>query len=764
MSDNLYDYLEGGFRVFGIYGIDSKGACECGNEKCTALFKHPRMSNWQSVPDWSEEQIETFKELGHFDTGYGVLCQGWLIVDVDARNGGVKSFKKLIKDIPEVKEAKFVVNTGSGGGSQHHYFKMREPVALLQSHNDYHGIDFKTSGFVIGAGSMHLSGNPYERERGFPQDVEYAPDKLIELLRKPKHYRVNFDGSDIDISDDQLERVVSFIANDGRDYEKYIRVGMGIHFASGGTRPDLWHDWASKAQDGCYDPSEMEKKWHSFGKGSSLVTFGTLMHWAKEGGYCEDITFVYEGDEFDSVDEGLDVTIIDLKRPPGFVGELTQWINNQCLYPRETLSVATALCAVSCLAGMRHYDEIDDMAPNMIAFCIAGSGTGKEAPSQAFNEILRVAGISAAMHGGLKSEQEILRNLIRHQAAFYNIDELGLVLRKLENASKRGGASYLEGIIGTLMSVYSKSNGFLPITGDLKEEIKEMLLKDLSKVEKRLEDLPADSGSDGNRIKLEAESERIRVALGKIDSGLDSPYLTILGYSTPSTFNDLMTFDQATNGFMARAMIFNDLETNPKRKTGFKKEKMSTQLEQKIRNLYAPGVYDHQGFDRIEFTGEKTKIPTTEDGIELLDKVYEYFYELADLQKRTTGLEAIPRRGYELTSKISIVTAMPAGIRTKDDIMYAFALAKKDVDQKIKLAYSTDKGKDDADGLAAKVLSIVSTEHGETIGVICNRVRNAPKEQVINLVQQMVDKGRLTTVNSKHPRNGKEIIRYFSST
>ena len=57
---NLYDYLEAGFRVFGLHGVDSDGNCECGNPECQALYKHPRISNWQSVPDWSDEQIETF--------------------------------------------------------------------------------------------------------------------------------------------------------------------------------------------------------------------------------------------------------------------------------------------------------------------------------------------------------------------------------------------------------------------------------------------------------------------------------------------------------------------------------------------------------------------------------------------------------------------------------------------------------------------------------------------------------------------------------
>lgn len=68
---------------------------------------------------------------------------------------------------------------------------------------------------------------------------------------------------------------------------------------------------------------------------------------------------------------------MDVRRPPDFVGELTQWINNQCLYPRENLAVACALTAVSSLAGMRYTDELDGITPNILSFCIAGSGTGK---------------------------------------------------------------------------------------------------------------------------------------------------------------------------------------------------------------------------------------------------------------------------------------------------------------------------------------------------------------------------------------------------
>ena len=100
-------------------------------------------------------------------------------------------------------------------------------------------------------------------------------------------------------------------------------------------------------------------------------------------------------------------------------------------------------------------------------------------------------------------------------------------------------------------------------------------------------------------------------------------------------------------------------------------------------NMYSFGRFDQNtNGHRVEFTGEKVTLPTTDDAKLLLDDVYERFYQLAETHKASTGLEAVARRGYELTSKISLICAMPSGLRTADHVKYAYALAKRDVDQK----------------------------------------------------------------------------------
>jgi len=414
------------------------------------------------------------------------------------------------------------------------------------------------------------------------------------------------------------------------------------------------------------------------------------------------------------------------------------------------------------LAGMRYTDELDGITPNILSFCVAGSGTGKEQIMQCYLNIAKAAGVQGAIHGGFKSEQEVLRNLIRHQAAFYCVDELGLVLNKLANAGKKGGASYLEGVVGALMSVYSKANGYLPITGDLKEELKSKLLLEYAQVEKKLEKLPEDTSSDTQRQRLDEAKDAIMASINNVDNGLENPYLTMIGFTTPVTFNELMTYDMATNGFLARAMLFQDLETNPKRKTGFKKQPMPEYLANTLRNLYAHGHYDalERNGARIEQLGDKTTLPTSSNAIDALTEVYERFYNLAEYHKATTGLEAIARRGYELASKISLICALPSGLRTVDHVRYGYALALADVERKIKLSYSEDNKKS-GDGLAAKVLSVIDKEKGETLGVICNRLRGVPKAQVETLLNEMVSKGMLNVVERIKESNKKVFKTFF---
>ncbi len=748
-------FLDAGLRVFALWPISKDGLCGCGDPECAAAGKHPRASNWQHTPLWSDDQIEVMEDMGQFGTGYGVLVSGsLLVVDVDERNGGAESYARLLQSVPEIAGAGMIVRTGSGGDSKHLYFALAEDAALVQHLDDYPGIDFKSTGFVVGPGSYHASGNTYELLHGSPHDLEQAPDTLLSKLRKPDRHRSSVNGQPVDVSEADIESMLEAIDAD-TDHETWIRCGMAVHHATGGTGFDIWDAWSARGIK--YSGHDvLEKRWHSFGKAVQPVTIGTLAHYAEQAGWIAPVEFTSEV-HFEISDGGAELTTdnVDLLRPPGFTGRLADWINKRNRYPREHLATAAALATISSVAGMRYVDPLDGITPNLFLFGVAGSATGKESILKSHQELLRAAGVSAAVHGGMKSEQEIYRNLTRHQAALYVLDELGEQLSKIQNARKRGTASYLEGIIGTVMSLYSKANGFALVTGDLQEEIRAQLQKDIAAVNKRMDE----RGSN--------EPDEIRLAnlmrqIDSINEGIENPYLGIFGLTTPERFDAIMDFDMAVNGFLGRALIFREREDNPKskRRGSIVRGPVQDDIAATLQNLYAPGISDMQA-TRVERVGEKVDIPSRPDAEEMLDEVQNAFWSMAESAKDETGLTAIPRRGYEQVAKISMLLAIPEGLRTVEHVRWAYALVRRDVDEKIKLAHS-NSATDKLDALASTVMSMVTSEHGETAGRVRNRCRKYRREDVQKCLDKLVEAGHLREQEAPAGR-GKTTKKYFST-
>jgi hypothetical protein len=747
------EFLEAGYRIFGLYGTDKHGNCACGHKDCKALLKHPIASNWQYTPVWDSEQIETFEMAGQFATGYGVLCRGLLVIDVDARNGGVNSFERLKNDFPAAAKAGLIVETGSGGGSKHLYFSLPEGLALVTHHADYPGLDFKSSGYVVGPGSLHASGRRYEVAYGSPEDIEPAPPELIALLHRPERHRADLgDGTTMDVSHADIAEMLAVIDPDS-DHETWLRCGMAAHHASGGTAFSVWDDWSARGSK--YPGREpLAKRWHSFGKSANPVTLGTLVHYAEAAGWRQSVTFD-PGDAFaeDMAPPAptLDISHVNLKRPPGLVGEVTDYVNSQCRRPREHLAVAAALTAIGNVIGLRYTDDIDGVTGNLFTFCVAGSGTGKEAVQQAVAEIHRAARIHPASHGSIKSEQEILRNLTRHQAALYVIDEIGIFLKKIKNAQKSGGAIYLDGVIGCLMSAYSKANGFMLLTGDMKEEVRRALKAELVQYEKQ----PSPSPAIMQRI------ETLRSQIASLDNGLERPFLSLIGFTTPETFEETVDFYNATNGFIGRSLLFHERETAPPSKDSFVRAPMDPRLATSLLMLYSAGTFDMVAGGRVENYGPRTVVPTSPDGRSLMDSIRKAFDGMAVDHKATSGLEALALRAYEHVAKVSLILAAPHGLRTAEHILWAYALVKRDIEEKMRLVTANERIKD-APGMAlkAKLLNLISGEDGETLGVIRNRTRKHKAPDVEKALDELVKAGLAELIETANPTNGKPVKRY----
>ena len=745
-------FIDAGHRIFGLHKIID-GKCSCKDKDCKAIGKHPFAASWQHTPKWSNTQIEKMEEAGQFDTGYGVLVSGLLVVDVDARNGGVKSLKKLLKNIPAIKDAGFIVNTGSGGGSQHYYFKVGDDLALAGKHDDYIGIDFKSSGYVVGAGSQHASGGTYDVSRGSIDAISEAPKELIDLLKKQDRRRVLLNDKPVDVSSNEISDMLSYIDADC-EYDVWVRLGMAIHHVTNGEGFDVWDKWSATGSK--YDTKEMDSKWFGFGKSLNPVGMGTLLYYAEMAGYQAPIEFTGEiqKDTYTG-DLPCDVEGVDLLRPPGFVGELTRWINNQCRYPRENLAVGAALSSIGNIVGLKYTDGYSGASSNLFTFCIAASSTGKEAVLQATADIHRFAGIAGACHGTIKSEQEIIRNLIHHQAAIYTLDEVGILLQKIQNAGTRGGASYLEGVIGLLMSAYSKADSYLSLSGDVRRDAEMVMVRELAQCSSKIDENEDKNGRYAERHK------QLELAIENISSGLERPFLSLIGYTTPSTFESLVTKSSVTNGFIGRSILVNERETNPRAKRRFKKEAMPEDIKHTLSSLYNAGSYDTQS-SRIEFVGDKIVMPSEEAAMVLLDKCLDWVEDYAEQHKEMSGLEAAIRRGFEMIVKLSFILAAPSGVRTVEHVRWALAFIQRDINEKTMLAYANehkDSKKDGPKVLMARILANIDKKTGATVATLSNRLKKSPEdiEKTLELMGAQVQ-----CIEKIHPINKKKSLKWFT--
>jgi hypothetical protein len=496
----------------------------------------------------------------------------------------------------------------------------------------------------------------------------------------------------------------------------------------------------------------MAKKWHSFGKSANPVTLGTLVHYAEEGGWKWPVEFSTNETIEEVEQDEIDITGIDLRRPPGFVGEIAAWIEDQVRYKRETISVGGALVAMGNLIGLKYSDPIGAVTANLIGFCVAASGTGKDSVLDGVGEIMAVAGLKKACYGAIKSEQEMVRNLVEHQPTYYLIDEIGYLFTKIKSAQTKGGANYLEGIIGILMSVYSKGNSSLMVSGDVRKEIRKQLLAEITQVERQLED-----GSD--KIK-EARLVQLQQALGFIEDGIRNPFLSMIGFTTNVNFDSTVNFENATNGFIGRSLLFIETKSVPYEKKKFKKRPMPENMKATLQQIATAGSFNMMPAGRIENYGSKVAIPSTDDAVALLERTSEALHHLAEDAMERNGLEALYLRGKELVAKVSFILAAPEGLRTVEHVRWAYALVKNDIETKARTVIGNDRAKEaPEDALFSRLVNLIDYE-GETFGVLINKLRNYKKEDIEKGLKRLVDKGFLVVEESIHPRKKIKIKRY----
>jgi hypothetical protein len=674
-----------------------------------------------------------------------------LVVDVDARNGGLESMEKLASNVTLAHEAilasGFQVATGSGGGSMHYYFAVpRKLGKMRQALEGYNGIDFKTNGYVVGAGSRHKSGNVYEVDSGSVEGIRPASEALISLLEMPSE-GVQWVDDTADILDaNMLVSLVDALPNNQASREEWVQVGMALHHATAGQGVELWQRWSAKYPEK-HDEGDCFQKWKTFGKyGKRPITIGSLIVRAKEAGWevpappllwkrslPKPATMAVEVEEVGQlVNAPIDVSDVDLTDPPDLAGHLCKWINGNSYRVREHLAVAASLLILSCAGGLTHRCD-SGVVGNLMAFCVAESGSGKDNVLNCALEALRQAKLGECLYAGIKSEQEMVRNAVNHQLGFYALDEVGSLLKKVGNAQRKGGAAYLEGIMGTLLSITTKGGTVFGLTGDKLAEVKTDLQKRIGALEK------GNTSEQRKKDWLNAQLKSI-----KENAGIVRPFVSVMGFDTPLGFSGLVNDETVGTGFLGRALLFVEHDNAPAKRYRVNKQPLNSWAMARLAQLSSVAV----GNERVECLDDSylVTIHTEDDANQALEKINDYYNDLGFNYDATNSLTPLTNRAHEQVEKVSFVLALGKGRRTLEHVRFAFALVQRDLQTKINLVVANRSGDSSLERLKARVLSVAPYEWTQR-GKLLNKVKKAPDFK--GVVKLTFDKAIDQLVNEK---------------
>lgn len=240
--------------------------------------KIPR-EGWRTTV-FSDEQIYSHKD----NIGWQISHKD-LVVDVDPRNNGDKSFEKLKKDLNL--DLTPTVITPRGGF--HIYLKIPDQSRNLnfkKTLKGYPGIDFLTEGCYCLIASCKTENGVYKWYDDLFGKFEQneAPKALLDLISYEKQ-----DQSDLgdfegliggNSSNWSEERVLEMLSklDPSMGNDDWVKVGMALHDWDPIKGLELWEDW-SKAGDN-YEEGETEKRWRSFELNGG-VTLGTISYMVK---------------------------------------------------------------------------------------------------------------------------------------------------------------------------------------------------------------------------------------------------------------------------------------------------------------------------------------------------------------------------------------------------------------------------------------------------------------------------------------------------
>jgi hypothetical protein len=513
------------WAVVPLHWID-QGRCSCGVEDCRTPGKHPHHKfaphGVHSASKDAAKITEWYTREPRLNVGIATgETSGFVVLDVDPRNGGDDTLAELEKKYGKLPDTACAI---TGGGGQHFLFtytgqRVKSPGK---------GLDVKSNGgLIVVAPSMHQSGNVYQWE-GIADPLEGAaivapPLWIIDAQPvKPKGNLSFLYGSATGYLDPtriaELRNIFATTLHADDSYTQWVAVGQALHSTDAPEAFELWDEWSQLGTK--YKNGETQKKWATFTSQGGL-NVESIFAWARDAGWKGDAVQIPNPVAVEHIAKPNEKTPLDLSVPshllslPGALGTLVNEINRTAPKKQPQFAVVSAL-ALGAVVCSRIFMTTNNNFSSLYFLEIGQSGCGKEYGRKVIEKVLGDAKLSHLIGpSDYHSASAIYSELLEKPAHIAIIDEFGAVIR-----FSRTSTGNWKGVALEFMKT---------LWGQLDGIVRPVARSTLSLTTKQKNDSK--------------------------QPAIFNPGLCLLGMGTPKQFYEALTPDSIEAGFLGRLII-----------------------------------------------------------------------------------------------------------------------------------------------------------------------------------------------------------------
>lgn len=358
----------------------------------------------------------------------------------------------------------------------------------------------------------------------------------------------------------------------------------------------------------------------------------------------------------------VDVSGVRIETPPGLAGAICEYLNRTAKRPIPLIYPIVALQMLSLAAGSRK--GLDGIKLNLLTLAIAPSAAGKEHGQSWLAETAAQLKLGRHVVGGISSDVDMIRNLIEGDGrCCYRIDEIQGMFKAINSKN----ASTYESKIGDLILTLATSKVYL-FAGNHRRQFFKEIDHDIDQLKKKITKAEEGQKPEAEEVPdLEKLNRALRWLFKKrdfIENGWPDPVVSIMGHSTPSGLDSLITEENIGSGLIGRCLVIRCAE---------EREKL-----QQVKETPFFGDVDILNRLHLINNGSLQPLKVTPKARQMLDEIQSYYDQDQRLNAPVMG--AIYARVMEQVNKVASLLALEAGEVQSEHVSYAFALVARCID------------------------------------------------------------------------------------